>query len=323
MLLSPSHYRTAATESLAAANRPGRVILLHTGAMLLLSLLLTLADHFLDLQIASTGGLRDMDSRTMLTTARSVLFLAELVLLPFWQIGYTYYTLRVARGQSAGATDLLEGFRRFGPVLRLKLLQLALLILLAIVSSYAASMLFVMTPWSAPLVTEMENMMSSGLNEAELTAAILSTSRSSLIPMMVIFGLCFLAGGVFLYFRFRQAELWLMDHPGSGALAALLYSRRCMRGNWWGMFRIDLSFWWFFLLEAIVSALCFGDEILDIWGIQMTTDTFLSYLLFFCLYLLTQLGLYWWKRNDVAVTYAHAYLALCPEDAAEETPVNV
>ena len=43
------------------------------------------------------------------------------------------------------------------------------------------------------------------------------------------------------------------------------------------------------------------------------------FLLFFVLYLCAQLALYWWKRNEVAVTYAHAYLILCPKEETQET----
>ena len=105
-----------------------------------------------------------------------------------------------------------------------------------------------------------------------------------------------------------------MDHPQGGALAALRCSRQLMRGNWKAMFRVDLSFWWFYLLELFVTALGFGDVMLGLAGIEMTTDAFGSYLIFFSFYLCGQMALYWWKRNEVAVTYAHAYLTLCPQE---------
>ena len=71
MLLKPSHYRSVAKESLSAAHRPGRVILIHTGVVLLLSLVLTLLDYFLDRQISNTGGLSGMDQRSFMVTVQS------------------------------------------------------------------------------------------------------------------------------------------------------------------------------------------------------------------------------------------------------------
>lgn len=319
MLLEPSSYRTSAGQSLERADRPGRVVLIHTGAVLLISLLLTLADYLLDQQIGTTGGLSGMGTRSVLTTVQSLLRLVQIIVLPFWQIGYTYYTLRLARHQEAGPADLLQGFRRFGPVLRLKLLTAGMTVLLAIVCAYASSILFMMTPWAAPMMTEMETLMAGNMDEAALVEAITAMTADITVPVMIIFSLCFLAGGVFLFFGFRLAELWLMDHPNDGALAALRSSRYLMRGNWKGMLRIDLSFWWFYLLEFLVSVLCYGDVLLDLLGVEMTMDAFGSYFLFFVLYLCAQLALYWWKRNEVSVTYAHAYVSLCPEKAKEET----
>lgn len=319
MLLEPSGLRTAATGSLERTDKPGRVILIHTGVILLLSLLLTAADFLLNRQISTTGGLSGMGMRSILTTVQSLLRLTQAVILPFWQIGYTYYTLKVAHGQNAGLSDLSEGFRRFGPVLRLKMLIGGMAVLLIFISAYVSSFLFMLTPWAAPMMQQMEELMATTMDEQALLEAMVAMTKDATVPVMIIFSLCFLVGSIFLFFRFRLAELWLMDHPQGGALAALRESRRLMRGNWKAMLRVDLSFWWFYLLELLVTVLCYGDVALGAMGVEMTADAFGSYILFFVLYLCAQLALYWWKRNEVAVTYAHAYLTLCPKDETQET----
>ena len=318
MLLDPLQLRANAHSSLRRARKPERVILLHTGVVLLISLLLTGVDYMLDQQIGTTGGLSGMGTRSILVTIQSLLRLTQAVVLPFWQIGYTFYSLRVARGQSSGISDLIEGFRRFGPILRLKALMACMAFLLMLVSAYASSFLFMMTPWAVPIMQKMESLSTTIMNEQALLEAFATTVQDSIVPIMILFCLCFLAGGIFLFFRFRLAELWLMDHPEGGALKALRASKDLMRGNWKAMFRIDLTFWWFYLLDLLVSMLCYGDVILDALGMEMTTDAFGTYLLFFCLYVWAQLALYWWKRNEVAVTYAHAYLSLLPEEPTEE-----
>lgn len=319
MLSEPSILRTSAGTSLKQAANPSRVILVHTGAMLLLSLLLTIADYLLNQQISATGGLGGMGLRSILTTVRSVLRLTQFVGLLFWQVGYTYYTLNVARGKTAGLSDLLEGFRRWAPILRLRALMLGMGILLTFLCAQVTSILFMFTPWADPIMTEMEMLMSNGdITEEILAETIFAMSQEVMIPILVIFGLCFLAGFLYLFFRFRLAELWLMAHPEGGAFAALRNSSILMRGNYKAMFRIDLHFWWFYLLELLVTTLFYGDTILHSFGIQMTADAFGSYIVFFALYIWAQMSLYWWKRNEVAVTYAHAYLELCPDPIAEE-----
>lgn len=314
MLLEPSHYQAQARQSLQNAHKPGRVILIHTGIVLLVSLLLTAANYFLDQQIGYTGGLSGMGTRSVLSTIQTLLFLLQIVLLPFWQIGYTYYALQVSQGQAKGSADLLEGFRRFGPVLRLKLLMAVMTALLILASVHVSSFLFTLSPWAVPMMQKIEVLLAGDLDDAALMDAIASMTAEVHIPIMILFGLCFLAGALFLFFRFRLAEFWLMDHPQGGALASLRNSRMAMRGNVKAMFRIDLHYWWFYVLDLLVTALCYGDLILDAAGMEMTTDAFGHYLIFFSLYVWAQVALYWWKRNEVAVTYAHAYRQLCPQE---------
>lgn len=318
MLLEPSSHHNAARSSLQQAHKPGRVILVHTGIVLLVSLLLTVADFLLDQQIGTTGGLGGMGTRSVLTTIQSLLRLAQLVILPFWEIGYTYYTLKTAQGQSSGLSDLLEGFRRFGPILRLKMLIFGISVLLVFVCSYLSSFIFMVTPWAAPLMEEMEALLVTNPDEAALVEFFLSKTDEIAIPLMIILLVCLLAGSLLLFFRYRLAELWLLAHPDRGALAALRISKELMKGNWKGMLRIDLHFWWFYLLEILVTALCFGDLIMSAVGFEMTADAFTHYLIFFALYIWAQMSLYWWKRNEVCVTYAHAFLSLCPTEEEQK-----
>lgn len=323
MLLSPSLHRKAAKDSLATAHKPGRVILIHTGVAMLISLICVLADHFLAQEISKASGLSGLSTRAFLSTVQTVLHMFQLVFLPFWQMGYLYYTLRIARGQAAGAGDLLEGFRRFLPIALLKLLLGMLLLALMFACSYAASFLFMMTPWATPIFTQMEALLLEGKDYVEVSEYMMTQMQEYMTPLLIIYGILFAIVGVIFFFFTRQAELWLLDHPNKGPFAALVGSIRCMRGNKMGMLRIDLSFWWFYALEILVCVLSFGNVILRSFGLNMSNDTFLTYLLFFCLYLWAQLMLYWWKRNEVAVTYAHAYLAICPEETTEKQPTTV
>ena len=157
------------------------------------------------------------------------------------------------------------------------------------------------------------------LTEEALMDAIMAMSQEVLLPFMLLFSICFLIAGFFVFYRFRLAELWLMDHPQGGALAALRHSALAMKGNFKTMLKIDFSFWWFYLLEFLISIIGIGDVVLDMLGISMSTDAFLTYLLFFGLYLFSQLALYGWKKNEVSVTYANAYLILCPSEQEDES----
>lgn len=318
MPLDFSRLRAAGNDSLKKAPNATKVILLHTGVVLLVSLLLSMADFLLNREINAIEGLHGMNMRAVLLTVQTILRLTQTILLPFWQIGYTYFTLRVAREETAGFSDLFEGFRRFFPVLRLKILMAFLAVGLVFISGYVGSFLFMMTPWATPLVEQLEVLAASSMDEAALTEAIISLPNEVMLPLTVFSILCFLALAAFVFFRLRMAELWLIDHPDGDARTALRSSRTMLKGNCLNLLKVDLGFWWFYLLEALITAICYGDAILAAMGIEMTMDAFGTYFLSFGLYLLLQLALYWWKRNELSVTYAHAYLELSPKENLDE-----
>jgi len=84
-------------------------------------------------------------------------------------------------------------------------------------------------------------------------------------------------------------------------------SRRQMRGNCALLFRLDLSWWWFYLLDALAVLVCYLDVILEFFGVALPISAQLTSFLCLAVSLLGQLGLYVWKRNEVAISYAHAY----------------
>ena len=314
-MLNFTQLRGAATRTLGQTPKAKRIIFIHTGVVLLVSLLLSAADFLLEQQIGTTGGLGGLDTRSMLTTIQTVLRLTLTIALPFWQIGYTYFTLRVAQGKDAGTAHLLEGFRRFGPVLRLNLLMAAIVFFAIMVSTYLSSMLFMLTPFSAPFSEIMNTLSDGALDEAAALEMLNTAMVDVALPLMIIFGLCLLIVGIFLLFRYRMAYLWLMDHQESGALAALRNSKMLMRGNCLALFKIDLYFWWFYLLDVLISLICYGDLFLDAMGVSLPFSANAAYFIFLVIYMVAQLSLYCWKQNEVSVTYAHAYQALSAPEA--------
>jgi uncharacterized membrane protein len=305
--------QSAARSSLNAASfSPKYIIALHAGLIALLSAVLLLLDFLLEQQIGNTGGLSAIGRRSMLETAQSFLRMIQSVALPFWSMGYLFATLQWAKKSPVQPMTLLEGFRRFGAVLRLELLQILLYSLIAVLCSYAAAILFFMTPWAKPFMDTIMPQLTEAADAQAIQAILLSAGNSVLIPIFVIFGVIFAAISIPIFYRFRMAAYVLMDTPGTGAFAALRSSVRLMRGNCLALVRLDLHFWWFYLLDILVSALCYGDLILSGLGIPLPVSAEVGYFLFVLLSLGAQLALYIWKRNDDFVTYAHAYYALKP-----------
>ncbi len=290
----------------AASYSPGKLMLIHTGVSASLALLLAVLNHLLELQIDDTAGLSGVGLRTVLQTAQSVLSLVQLALMVFWQIGFTYAALRISSGKSAEPQTLLEGFHRFGPVLRLRLLTLLLCGGVLFACVYLSSTLVSLTPWAQPLVDAYE----IGTEEALMAAM-----EEVALPMAGIF--CVVAAVLFIpyYYRLRMVDFSLMDQPEMGAMVAVRKSRVITFRKRLQLFRLDLSFWWFYLLEALILVVAYGDVLLPLVGITLPWSETVSYYVFLILCYAGQLLLYWWKGSLLQVTYAKAYEALSKREA--------
>jgi len=300
----------AASDSIAkAASDPRKLVILHTAAVLILSLAAWAIDLLLENQIGNTGGLGGVGLRAVLETVRKALRLAQVIALPFWQVGWVYAALKIARGEPVGKKDLLEGFRRFLPYLRLTVLRGLILFGAVLAASYVSSFVVMMTPLADPIV----NLVSSdltGITEAEFLAQM----EKIAVPMTVITAVLSLLLYAPFFYRFRMAEFVLLDSPQPGARKALRGSRVLMRDRTWDIIRLDLSFWWFWLLTGLVAVLGWIDVILPAAGIALPWAEEISYFAAFLLTAAAQLVLYYFCKAKVDVTYAQAYQALLDEN---------
>ena len=301
--------KDAAMRSLAqSSDSPRKLVLIHLSISLLITLLLSILDCFLEQQISTTGGLSGLNSRSLISTVQYLLRLAQIIALPFWQMGYLFLTLKLAREESVNAGTLLEGFRRLGSVLRYHLMMGIMLLGIVLGSSYIAGILFLFSPFSLPMMEQLEPLLSDPnmLENAETMERIAEYS----LPLLILYAAVALILLIPFFFRYRMAALTLMDTPEIGVLRALRTSRKMMKHHWMDVFKLDMSFWWFYLLESFVVLVAYGDYLLPMLGISLPLSPNALYFLFLILSMICQLALYGWRKNEVAVTYAHAYAVL-------------
>lgn len=312
---NPRSLKAAARNSLENAHcDANKLLLVHIGITLGLSALLSLLDYAVEQGIGNTSGLSNLGLRSILETAQTLLRIAHTVALPFWQMGYLFFTLKLSREESASTGTLLEGFRRFGPILRYQLLCGLLVTGVIMVSTYISTGIYLMTPLSNALVEEMNALAQSGTEDmAVLEEMLIVVISEHIWPIVILFSVVCLAIGIPIYYRYRMADLALMDHPEKGAIHALRSSRKMMRKNCLRLFKLDLSFWWFYLLEVLVAAVAYTDTFLPALGVWLPLHEDVQYFLFYFLSLACQFGIYWLCKNYVCVTYAKAYTALLPE----------
>lgn len=317
----------SAKQSLAnAKGDPKKILLIYLAIVTGLSLAVALISMLLSNRIADTGGLGNMGLRSVLSTAKSILPMLQSIILLGLEIGYCTMALNITRGAPVSNDTLFGGFRRFFPLLRAQILMSLLYLGLGLLSVYPGAYLFLMLPISKKFyeaftpVMESASQLTGTLTIDEATMAILSEAMQ---PALWIMGALFMVLFIPTHYRYRMVTYRLIDQPHPGALRALRESRTMMRRNRFALFRLDLKLWWFYALQGLTVALCYGDMLIPALGITLPWSENVTYFVFLSLSLLVQFVTYYLFMNRVSVTYATAYTTLIPQEQSKTTtPAN-
>lgn len=290
---------------------PKKLASVYAGAALGVSLVITLLDLLLLRSIDSTGGLSGLGARSVLETIRTLLQYALSLALPFWSFGFLRVAIAMARGGGNHPSGLLEGFRRFGPALRLLMLEGILYFAVAMISINIGSVLFYTTPMAAELVSLLEPLLAEGAGMEQMEAALAQIPPeqlySALWPALAGAAILCVALIIPLHYRLRLADFFIMDEPKMGAVLAMVASSRCMKRNRLKWFRMELGFWWYYGLMALATAVYYGDVLLPLLGVSLPMDSQAAWLLFYVLGALVQFVLEWQCSSRIQTTYAAAY----------------
>ncbi len=306
---NPREIKALAEDALSSAANGKKLVLIWAAVSAGLPLLVSILNFVLESQIAHTGGLSGIGLRSILSTVQSGLSTLASILIPFWNLGYTAAVLRFARTEQADVSTMLEGFRRFGPALRLFLLKVCLMVVLCIACFYAGVTLLAMTPLADPVwavLEQSQDILLTGVIEESL----LDTVTHAMLPMfLVCCGLCLIVA-IPVFYRLRLADFCILDASHRSGLMALLESRKLMHRNRIHLFRLDLQFWWFYLAQLLLTALCYGDMILPALGIALPFNEDTAYFIFYIAALAAQFALLYCCSNRVQTAYAAFYNAL-------------
>lgn len=269
----------------------GRLVLLHSAVTAIVSFAILLLTALLDRWIDSAVGIAGLGTRTALSSVGTVVSVAQEVAVPFWEMGYLFTAVALFRGAQVGRGSLLDGFRRFGVVLRFYLLELLIYCVPAMVLYYPAMMLTLLVPVDV-------------------------SAKATLFT--VVYVAAYLVAVVLIFYRVRMARFVLADEPEKGALYALRESLRLTRGSCLALARLDLSFWWYYLLRLAAAALCCGDVLLGYCGVTLPLSQTWCALLFGAAGLLAEVALYARSKNFYTMTFVAALdaLRLSPQEPA-------
>lgn len=300
-----------------------KLAMIHAGITAAVMLVITLLQQALFLGIGQTGGLSGMGTRSMLQTIQTVLQWANMLLVPFWNLGFLFAALCWTRDQYARPGDLLKGFHRFGPYLRLMLIKGALIFLVVVLTSNVSSMFYMLTPQAMELMALIEsvNMDMNALNQllAEMTQGQMAALIRTMLPMLIIWAALSIALLIPVFYRMRMAEWVILDHPGIGAVAAIFLSFKLTRRRCLWLFRLDLKFWWYYGLQLLCQVLLYADVLLTLLGVQLPIGSGAMYLLTVGMYLVSYFAVMTAFRPLVETTYAGAYDGFV-KLSQEETP---
>lgn len=314
--------KSDAADALRKASQcPRKITLIHSGVSAALALLIAGLQFVLDQQIAGTGGLSGISNRALLETIQSMLQYANILLLPFWEMGLLWAFLQTGRRQQTQYRDLLAGFDRFGPVLRGKLLYIMQVMAWAFIGSYAGAVIYSYSPLSAPFYEAAEPYLSAYLEGGMVDYAAMMADQAVMTAAAwaIPFILCGMAvAAVPVIYRLRLMDYILLDQPRKGAFFALRASKALMKGKRLALFKLDLSFWWFYLLELLIAAVCYSDLILPAVGIDPGISADTAFFAFYALALVCQIGLYAWKKPMLLTAYGRFYDSLLPQESPNE-----
>lgn len=319
MTFQSRELKQTASQKLAAAQNQRQIVLLYSSLVVGIGLINLLLQDLVSSQIANTGGLANMGFRSFLSSVSTFLPVVCSILTLCLGFGYAGGMLRISRGQYASRNALRTGFERFWPLVRMKLLQGCIILGASMAAFYLSIMVFLLSPLSDSFTQMLEPYLSGGSllggsGTIQIDTAALDQLSWLMLPILGIFLVVFLAFVLPIVYRYRMADFVLLDHPEAGALYALRESRQMMQGSRFGLFRLDLSFWWYYVLLFLANALAYGDWLLSFAGITLPLSSNVSFYLFALLSLAANFLLYYLLYNKLNVTYALAYGELKPKE---------
>ncbi len=310
----------------SAPGDPKKMVFLHALILAAVSLTVFLINGFLDTRIESTSGLSGLQTRTMLASIQSLLSFIPTAFVMFWTMGYSYSILRAVRGKSSDISTLNEGFRRFGPILRYNILEYVVLSAAVMMCLVPSLMVFFSTPMGMKALEIADEGMKNGLATADgyLAPELQTQLVRAMLPMMAIYSVIL---GVVMWLvacPFRLAQFALMEEQKTGAVAAFLTSMQLMRGRWKQMLKLDLSFWWYYLLLALMQVLVVLDLVLPFVGVELPMSADAASLVFYVLGLAGTAVVSILLKNRVTSVYALFYDKLrnsqVMQEPAQEAP---
>lgn len=299
--LKPKHLHRAARTLTAQA---GPTVVRYTAVYLAVGLLVALTTLVCQLLIDRTGGLGDMGKRTMISTVEMLILLAAQVFQPLWTVGITCCAMGFARQEAVNSNHLLGGLRRWAVLLRLTVCQGFVYFSASYVLLMFVLPVYLLTPWGTNLLQTMTGYMATA---TELTPQMQEAIIAAMGPLYVVWIPIVAVLSIFLSYQFRLALYRVLDGDRPGAIRAMWESCRLIHRHRWQLVKLDLSWWWYYLVTALCSCILYAPELLTALGVTLPISGNVLYLVCYLVYAAALGGLYLIGLAKVETSYALFY----------------
>lgn len=307
----PKTVKAAARERLSRAGQLRQILLIYCGILLASCLVVTGLNLILNNRMSHSGGLGNLGTRSMLSTIQTLLPVAQNLVLLALDLGLLAAMLRISRGQFTSPQTLRTGIARFFPLLRLTLLQIPIYLVLAFAAAYAAVIVWLLTPLANSAMEVMLPLVSGGADPQQAVNALLADEAimmdfmRALIPMYILALAAMAAVMIPVSYRIGMAKLVILDDPRAGAFRALSESFKMTRRNCMAFFKLDLSFWWYYVLMLLIS-------VLPLLELFLPVSEAVGWMLYAAA-LLVQVLVYYFLRPRLEVSRCLIYDAIRPK----------
>ena len=264
---------TARLRMATAVYPPQRLALLYAAITLGGSFLSMLLSYAVGLMMENTGGLSGLDTRAVMETASAVFSFAVRIVTPLLFMGFVHSTILVTREKPVCPKTLLTGFKRWALLLRHTLLQSLIFLCLGYFALQVSTVIFTFLPGSENAMSLMMGFMEDpAILAGDISDAQISQMVKAMAPAYIIAAALFIAAYIPVSYRLRLGSFRVMEDAPVGAVKATLQSLRLMKGNCKALFRLDLSFWWYYLLQFLpfAAVTVLGLWVSDFWYLMAT-----------------------------------------------------
>lgn len=228
-----------------------RLIRLHSGISTGIWLVLFAAVYLL-LYLYPENSLSNMDTRALIITVQAMVILLGLFLTPFWEAGASYTALDFVRGKRNVPSDLSEGFRCLTPISLSILFRGLQYVLVYFISDTITAFVLNFANFSPVFYADLAVLLSEPSTPLKGKMVVVAAVYGFVLFQVMLF----LASQ--LFYRYRMTRYIILDKEEIGGAKATIESKVLMKKKKAAMFRLDLSFWWFHLSQALGLVLPIG-----------------------------------------------------------------